>query len=271
MRAHGIFKKRPQLFPCRRRIARLTRFACCRRNRGVPPGPRARRAPPLRDVQQYSMSRGKGKHSLQNRHRLRDAAKKQISSDGILRQVFGHCAGREQRSNLRSKRKTFRRLRVIERLDAQRVARQEENRCRGITLAKIKQSEGEHAPQFGEGVFAPLFPSMNENFRVRLGGQAVTAERQALAQVAIVVQLTVENDRDVLGFVPGGLVAASQIDDAQPAHPQCESRRPRIAGKKAFFIRTAMFHRRGHRSHARFGICVARSEGDAADAAHATL
>src|ERR1700694_4671665 len=112
---------------------------------------------------------------------------------------------------------------------------------------------------------------MNQNLSVRLRGEVVTAERQALAQVAIVVQLAVEDDRDVLGFVPGGLVAAGQIDDAQPAHPQCESRRPRIAGKKSFFIRTAMFHRRGHRAHARLGISVARSESDAAYAAHATL
>src|SRR5712664_3645426 len=112
---------------------------------------------------------------------------------------------------------------------------------------------------------------MNENFRVRLRDEAVTAERQALAQVAIVVQLAVEDDRDVLGFVPGGLVTAGQINDAQPAHPQCKSWRPRITGKKAFFIRTAMLHRRGHRAHARLGIRVARSEGDAAYAAHATV
>jgi len=73
---------------------------------------------------------------------------------------------------------------------------------------------------------------MNQNLRVRLRGEAVAAKRQALAQIAIVVQLAVEDDRDVLGFVPEGLVAAGQIDNAQPAHPQCETRRARIAGKK---------------------------------------
>src|SRR5437660_9265176 len=112
---------------------------------------------------------------------------------------------------------------------------------------------------------------MNQNLRVRLCGEVVTAERQLLAQVAIVVQLTVEDDRDILGFVPGGLVAAGQIDDAQPAHPQCKSRRPRIAGKKPFFIRTAMVHRRGHRPYARLSAGAARSERDAAYSAHATV
>src|SRR5712671_4533605 len=122
------------------------------------------------------MSRRKGKHPLQNRHRLRDAAKKQISGNCILRQLFGYSAGGEQRPNLRSERKTFRRLRVIERLDAQRVARQEENRCGGIALAKIKQGESKHAAQLGQEVFAPLFPRMNQNLRIRLRGEAVTAE-----------------------------------------------------------------------------------------------
>ena len=108
----------------------------------------------------------KRKHSFQKRHWLRDAAKKQIGGDGILRQALGNSAGDEQRSNLRSERKTLRRLRVIERFDAQRIARQEENRCGGISPAKIKQGESEHAPQFGQGVFAPLFPGMNENLGV---------------------------------------------------------------------------------------------------------
>ncbi len=217
------------------------------------------------------MSRRKGKHSFQKRHWLRDAAKKQIGGDGVLRQTFGNNARSEQRANLRSERKTFRCLRVIERLDAQWVARQEENRRRGIALAQIKQGESEHTLQFGQRVLAPLFPRMNQYLGIRLRGEAMTAERQSLAQVAIVVQLAVEDDRDVLGFVPDRLVAAGQIDDAQPAHPQCESRRPRIVGKNAFFIRAAMAHRRGHSPHARLRICAARSEGDAAYAAHATL
>ena len=112
---------------------------------------------------------------------------------------------------------------------------------------------------------------MNEYLRVRLCDEVVTAEHEALAQVAIVVQLAIEDDRDILGFVPGGLVASGQIDDAQPAHPQCKSRRPRIAGKKPFFIRTAMVHRRGHRPYARLSVCAARSERDAAYTAHATV
>ena len=49
---------------------------------------------------------------------------------------------------------------------------------------------------------------MNEYLRVRLRGEAMTKKRQTLSQVAIVIQLAVEDDCDVLGLVPDGLVAA---------------------------------------------------------------
>jgi len=42
---------------------------------------------------------------------------------------------------------------------------------------EIKQANG-HASQFGKRVFAPLSHAVNQNLRVRLGGKAVTAERQ---------------------------------------------------------------------------------------------
>ena len=112
---------------------------------------------------------------------------------------------------------------------------------------------------------------MNQNLRVRLRGEAVAAERQALAEVAIVVHLAVEDDRDVLGFVPDGLVAARHIDNAQSAHPQRESRGARISGQEALVIRPAMPHRSGHGANARFCLRRPRSKRDAADTAHATV
>jgi len=94
---------------------------------------------------------------------------------------------------------------------------------------------------------------------------------QLIAELSVVVDLAVEHHGDRPVLVVDRLVAAGQIDDAQPAHPQCKSRRPRIAGKKPFFIRTAMVHRRGHRPYARLSVCAARSERDAAYTAHATV
>src|SRR5260370_10096392 len=101
-----------------------------------------------------------------------------------------------------------------------------------------------------------------------MSSKAVTAKRQPLAQIAIVVQLAVEDDRDVLGFIPGGLVAAGQVDDSQPAHSQRESRSTRVTDNKAFFVPTALAHRRGHRNHSRFSLSVSRTERAAPNTAH---
>jgi len=47
-----------------------------------------------------------------------------------------------------------------------------------------------------------------------------------------------------------GLLAAGQIVMLSRRIPSASPGARAIAGKKAFFIRTAMFHRRGHRPHA---------------------
>ena len=120
-----VFEKGPQFLRRRRKIARPMHVPRRGRNRRVPPGTRARRTAPLRHMHQHAMPRRKRKHSFHKRNRFRDASKKQIGGHGILRQSFGNGARRKQRSNFRGKGESVRRLRVIERLDTQRVARQE--------------------------------------------------------------------------------------------------------------------------------------------------
>ena len=165
----------------------------------------------------------------------------------------------------------MRRLRVIERLNSQRIARQKKNWRRGVTLAQIEERKRKHSAQLVERVFAPLFPGVDENFRVGLRRKAVSAEDQALAQITVTVQLTVEYHRDVFGFIPDGLVTAGQIDNAEPAHAQSEPGGTGFAQEEPFFIRAAVAHRRAHRPYSRFCIGIARSEGDSANPAHAIL
>ena len=54
---------------------------------------------------------------------------------------------------------------------------------------------------------------MYQNFRVRLGSEAVSRKNQAVAQVTIVVQFAVENDTDVSRLVPQRLMSGRQVDD----------------------------------------------------------
>src|SRR5256884_9404882 len=86
------------------------------------------------------------------------------------------------------------------------------------------------------------------------------AQAQALAQVAVAVQLAVEHHGDIPGFIPDGLLASSQVDDAQPAHAQRQSGRTRFAHKESFFIRAAVPHRRGHRPHSRLRLRITRGD-----------
>ena len=99
----------------------------------------------------------------------------------------------------------------------------------------------------------------------------MAAERQAVAQFAVVIQLTVKYDRNVFGFVPDGLMAAGQVDDAQPTNSQSEAGRARFAQEKSFLVRAAVTHGCGHCLHARFRLGIAYRESDSADAAHATV
>ena len=79
---------------------------------------------------------------------------------------------------------------------------------------------------------------------------------QRVAQIPVVIQLAVENYRDVASFIPNGLVAAGQVDNAQPPHPQSQSWRARFVHQKAFAIRPAMRHGRGHRTNARLRVLL---------------
>src|SRR5260370_32774361 len=119
MRAHRVFKQRPQLL---RRGTKITRFACVarsRRKRGVPPGPRAWRASALRNVQEHSMARRQGKHSFEERDWLGHAAKKQVGGESILRNALGRGGAGAECANVRSKTEAVRRAGAIKRLGAQ--------------------------------------------------------------------------------------------------------------------------------------------------------
>src|SRR5260370_22233553 len=100
MRACRVCKQRPQLLS---RGTKITRFACVarsRRKRRVPPGPRAWRAPALRNVEEHSMARRQGKHSFEERDRLGHPAQKQVSSERILRNSLGPGAACQKGAKL---------------------------------------------------------------------------------------------------------------------------------------------------------------------------
>src|SRR5262249_46222310 len=113
------------------------------------------------------------------------------------------------------------------------------------------------------------FPGVNENFGVGLGGKAVPSRGQLIAELAIVVQLAVKDDRNISRFIPNRLVAAGQVNDAEPPDSQAETRRTRLIQQKSVFVCTSMLEGRGHRADARLNLFVAVDERDPANSTHA--
>jgi hypothetical protein len=95
-------------------------------------------------------------------------------------------------------------------------------------LAQIEQCKGKHAPQLIQQILAPLFPAVDQDFRVRLCAELMPRKFQALANFAVVIQLAIKDHRHIALFVPNRLMPAGQINDAQPPHPQRCSWHPRI-------------------------------------------
>ncbi len=83
-------------------------------------------------------------------------------------------------------------------------------------------------------------------------------------QLAEVVDLAVENDRDAAVLVEDRLVAARQVDDRQPPHPE----RDRSVDEIACIVGAAMRHRIAHADDVRLRGGRAAQTDDPGDAAH---
>ena len=103
---------------------------------------------------------------------------------------------------------------VVQRLDAEAVARQEQR------LA-VPDGEREHAVQALDAGFAPFQKRPQDDFGVAVGVKNMAARDQLDAQFRVVVDGAVEHQRDAAGGVEHRLPRVlRQIDDRQPPVPQ---------------------------------------------------
>src|SRR5579859_1444527 len=77
---------------------------------------------------------------------------------------------------------------------------------------------------------------MNDDFGIGMGIEAVAAFLQFGTQFGKIVDFAVENNPDGFVLVEDRLMAASQIDDAEPTHSQSDA----VFYKDSFVVRTAM-------------------------------
>ena len=106
-------------------------------------------------------------------------------------------------------------LGVVERLDADAVSGEEQR-----PAASIPQGDAEHPAEVRERVLAPLLISVHDRLGIGIGVELVPVRGELRAQLAVVVNLPVEDHPDGSVFVANRLVAAGEVDDAQAAHAE---------------------------------------------------
>ena len=123
------------------------------------------------------------------------------------------------------------RLIIVQRLDAEMIPGAEQR-----LRAAVPDGEGEHAPQPGQKVFAPLLIAVEQHLGVRPGGKSVPGGFQLLGQLLKIVNLSVKDHNKVFVLVEHGLFSALQVNDGQPPLAQ----RGGAFHKLALSVRPAM-------------------------------
>ena len=115
----------------------------------------------------------------------------------------------QQRLDFRRKAKAHAGLAVIERLDAQPVARQKE-----LARALIPQRNRKHAAQALHNLRAPFFIAMQHALRIRARTKDMPAALKFHPQSLMVIDLAIEHKPKRAGLAAHGLMPrGSQIND----------------------------------------------------------
>src|SRR5439155_41425 len=86
--------------------------------------------------------------------------------------------------------------------------------------ARVPHREGEHAAQPVHAGGTVRLPRAQQHLRVAAGGEPAAAGLQLAAQVAEVVDLAVEDERDGAVLASHRLLAGDEVDDRQTRHPE---------------------------------------------------
>ena len=128
--------------------------------------------------------------------------------------------------------------RKIERLYAQSIARQNE-----APPPRIPQREGKHPVQMVQKVEAMFLVKMYEHLGIGvISGEMVAGVSQDVAQLNMIVNFAIENDRDGPILVEHRLLPGRNIDDCQATHAERDVGPLPIAD----VIRSAMAQALGH-------------------------
>ena len=126
----------------------------------------------------------------------------------------------EERLGLRREEEQPAAVPVVERLFPQPIAGEKQP-----ALGVVPDGEGKHARQTLDARFAVRGVRVEDHLGVAPRPEPTTAGLQLGAQLAEVVDLTVEDDPVTSRRVAHGLLAGDEVDDGQTRHPEADVRR----------------------------------------------
>ena len=171
------------------------------------------------------------------RARRRHVAVGEVGVERGVVDVGGDLRVAHERAHLRGEREGAVAMRVEQRLLAEAVARDQQ-----APAAAVPEREGEHAVQVLHAVDPVLLVEVHDHLRVALGREAVAGPLEPVAQLAVVVDLAVEDDHDRAVLVGDRLVAGREVDHAQALDAE-----PGAVGREdAPLVGAAMLEARAH-------------------------
>src|SRR5204863_2371015 len=122
----------------------------------------------------------------------------------------GNAAGLQKALDFRSEHERPGRLHVVERLNPKAVAGEQQ-----LTTARVPDGEREHASEALHALSAHLFVEVDNHLGVAPGREGVAPRLELPPNLAEVVDLAVEHDRDGRVFVAERLMSARKIDNRE--------------------------------------------------------
>ena len=211
---------------------------------------------------------GQGIDALDQSHGLHHRAEQQVASQGSLRKPRFDLTGGQERPDFGGKNQVAIDERVVERLDAQAIARQQNP---GIAtprgLRRLGESKREHPLEVVHAILSPFFVRVDDDLRVALRLEMIAAGFQRVAKLLEVIDLPVEYDDDGSVLIEHGLMSAAEVDDAEAAHTQGY----RVVDKDALVVGATMMHLPQHLPHDALRRLRIRAADYSADSTHGLL
>ncbi len=148
---------------------------------------------------------------------------------------------------------------VVERLDAQTIARAEE-----AARFLVPDGERKHAAEEAHAIGSVLCVGMQDGFGITAGYVTMTGPLQVRTEVGVVEDFAVVYDPARAGLVGHGLMSRGQVDDAEPPHPDGAA----SVDVDSLVVGTAMTNDAGHAGEDRLGWLVRRGGDKTGNTAH---